>query len=431
MDVKVTDAGPCRKVLEVQAPPEAVAGEYAQTVRAFAIIARMPGFRPGKVPLQVVERQYAKQIAEEARDRLVPQFYHKALEQEGITPVAIVEVKDVVFAKASGLAFHVTVDVAPDFTLPKYKGIAIKAESVEITDAQVDEAVQRMRDRLARFETVSGRAAQANDLLRVDFTATVEGLPLGEVAPKEKGLGEARDFMVFLGEPEYLPGFTAGLTGAAVDETRKVDVTFPAEYPVAVLAGKHAAYTVTVKGIQERISAELTEAFFKNFGVDSEASLRANFRGQLEEGARRREEGRQKDEVARFLLEKTAFELPQSIVDRETSQTVRSMVQDISRRGATREQIVEQQESIVTEATRSSTERVKLTYILSRIAQEEKLAVEDADVESQLALMAERYQMPLPRLREELDKRDAMEGLCSDIRSEKALNFLRQEAKLA
>jgi trigger factor len=301
---------------------------------------------------------------------------------------------------------------------------------VAIEDKAVDEAVQHMRERLAHFEPAAGRAAEAGDLLRVDFDATVDGKPLAALAPKEKGLGEARDFMVFLGDPEFLPGFTAGLTGVKEGDTRTVAVTFPANYPVAALAGKAAEYRVAVKGVQQRTLPAVNDEFCKQFGADSEAALRANFREQLEAAAQRSELARQKNEIARFLLERTAFELPQSVVDRETQLAVRQMVQDLARRGGTRDQIVEQQDNIVSEATRSSTDRVRLTYILIRIADEEKIEVTEDEVRAHLEALAQRYQMPMERLRQEMEKRDALEGLARDIRAEKTLDFLQKQARV-
>lgn len=429
MDVKVIEAGPCRKVLQVNAPAEAIAGEYAQAVKAFAEVARLPGFRKGKAPLNIVERHYSRQIAEETKERLVPQLYRKALEEQKLTPVAVVEVKDVVFEKAQGLNFNVTIDVAPEFKLPKYKRISIREETASVTDAQVDESIQRLRERLARFQAASGRQAQAGDLVRVDYCATLDGQPLAAVLPSEKAIGEAKDFLVYLGDPEFLPGFTAALTGALAGESRSVNVTFPAEFPAKDLVGREAAYTVTVKEVQERILPAMDAEFLKRFEVETEAGLREKINGELLENARRTLEAKQREDIVRFLLEKTEFEVPQSIVEQETRLAVRGMVQEIARRGATREQIVEQQESIVNEANRTSSERVRISYILGRIADEEKILVEDAEVEERMAALAARYGMPVERFREEFEKRSGVDGLRSDIRAEKTLSFLLQESK--
>lgn len=430
MDVKIEDAGPCRKVLHVQAPATVVADDYAKTVRAVAAVARLPGFRPGKAPLPVVERRYAQEIQDETKDRLVPQLYRQALAAQDLRPVAIVEVKNVAFGKDTGIAFQVTVDVAPSFELPAYTGIPVAAQPVEVKDADVDQLLENLRTRMARYTPAAGRAAQAGDLLKVDYTATCEGKPLAEVAPSERSLGEASDFLVHIGEPEFLPGFTAGLTGAAAAETREVQVAFPAEHPVQALAGRTAAYRVTVKEVQERVLPPLDAEFFKLFSVETEAALRQRLRDDMQETARTRELARQKGAIVRHLLEQTRFELPQSVVDNETRAAVRNMVQDFARRGASRDQIVEQQESIVNEAARSSSDRVRLSYILGRIADAEQITVSDEALEERLRAMAARYEMPLERFREELKQRDAIEGIRGELRAERTLDFLLQQAKI-
>jgi trigger factor len=430
MDVKLTDAGPCRKVLEVRAPAEDVAGTYSETLAAYARSAKLPGFRPGKAPLKVVEKHYAREIADDAKDRVVPKLYREALAQKGLTPVAIVEVQEVTFDKERGVDFRVTVDVAPEFKLPKYHQIPVVAQPVNVGDEQVDGAIQRMQERFARFQPVSGRVAHANDLLRVDYDATCDGKPVVEMLPDDRQMGEARDFLLFLGEPEFLPGFKEALIGVEANGEREITVAFPEDFGAKPLAGRSALYRVRVKEIQERLLPPLEGEFLKMLGVETEAALRERMLTDLRETAQRQEEGRQKDEIARYLLAQTEFDLPQSVVEQETRLAVRSMVQEISRRGASREQIVEQQDKIVSSATQTSTERVKLSYILNRIAREEQVEVDAAEVDARIREMAVRYPMTPERLREELDKRDAMSGVEGDVRAEKTLVLLLREAKI-
>ena len=139
MKVVIEDAGPCRKILRVSAPAEVVRPVYEEVLGGYARVAKIDGFRPGRAPLNVTERFYSKAIAQETKDRLVPRLYRDALKQEGLTPVAIVSVGDVILNKDTGITFKVTVDVPPDFKLPKYHKIALKANPVEITDAQVEQ----------------------------------------------------------------------------------------------------------------------------------------------------------------------------------------------------------------------------------------------------------------------------------------------------
>jgi trigger factor len=429
MDVKVADAGPCRKQVTVWAPADSIAGDYREVLGAVGKVARIPGFRLGKASLPIVEKRYAAEIRQETRDRLVPRLYRQALEQEGIKPVAIVGVENVDFDKAKGLGFRVTVDVAPDFRLPKYKNIPLKVLPVTVDDARVDEAIGNLRNRFGRFEPVTGRPARDGDLVRVDYRATCDGQALVELVPDNRAIGEATDFIMHIAEPEFLPGFNEGLKGAALDEQREIVVTFPENHPVKAVAGRRANYAVTVKEIRERVPAALDAGFFQRFGVEDETGLKERVRNGLREEGEQAEAARQRDEIARFLLAKTRFELPQSVVEEETRMTVRHMVNDIVRRGGTREQIVGQQDRIVGAATDASTGRVRLTYILLRIADEVGIAVTDADVAERIAAMARRYQMKPEQLRAELEKRDGIERLTTDLRADKAMSWLVDAAR--
>jgi trigger factor len=430
MEVTVENAGPCRKVMHVNAPADVVAPGYSEVVTDFANVAKVPGFRHGKAPAKVIEKRFSDKIAEEAKERLVPEFYRKALEKEGIVPIAIVSVENVSFKKEVGLAFNVTIDVAPEFKLPKYKKITIRESSVDVTDQQVDDTITRVREQFGRFEDVTGRAARQGDLLKVDYTGTCDSRPVADIASGDAALGSGEDFMVFLGDPEFLPGIAAGLEGVGMGETRELAVEFPDDFRVKELAGRRADYSFKVKDIQERIVPELNETHFSQLDVDSMDTLRVKVREELLDSALEREKSNQRAQIARFLIDKTQFEIPQSVVEEETKLAVRGIVQDIARRGATQEQIAEQRDSIVSTATHSSTERVKLSYILSRVAEQEGIETEDSAVDKRIEVMAERYRMTPEALREELNKRNGLVGLRSEMRAEKAMEFLHAHAKI-
>jgi len=430
MEVTVENTGPCRKVMHVNAPADVVAPGYSEVVTDFASVAKVPGFRHGKAPAKIIEKRYSDKIAEEAKERLVPEFYRKALEKEGIVPVAIVAVDGVSFQKEVGLTFNVTIDVAPEFKLPKYKKITVREGSVDVTDQQVDDTITRVREQFGRFEDATGRPARQGDLVKLDYTGTCDSRPVAEIASEDAALGSGEDFMVFLGDPEFLPGIAKGLEGVGSGETRDLVVEFPDDFRVKELAGQQAEYAITVKAIQERVIPELNETHFSKLDVDSMEALRVKVREELMENAFQSEKSNQRDQIARFLIDKTQFEIPQSVVEEETKLAVRGIVQDIARRGATEQQITEQKDSIISTATHTSTERVKISYILSRIAEQEGIETEDVEVDKRIEAMAGRYGMAPEALREELNKRNSIEGLRSEIRAEKAMDFLHANAKI-
>ncbi|NQU41341.1 MAG: trigger factor [Lentisphaerae bacterium] len=430
MKVTIEDAGPCRKVMHVKTTNEEVQSDYEELVTMYRKAGKVPGFRKGKAPARVVEAQYAHDLKEAAKERLIPRFYRSALEQEKLTPVAIVGVTDVEFAKDTGLTFDVMMDVPPHFKLPKYVKISIKKEAVSVSDADIQKAFDSVLEQQSRFEDDDEGVLEEGNLVKLDYHGVCDGQPVREIAPDAPELDDATDFWAMLGQREFLPGIDAALKGTRVGDELTAEVCFPSDFQTAALQGKTATYTLTVKARRARKMPEVNEEFLKMFEVTSEDELRQRIRDDLQQNAERRETARQKDEIGRHLLKKASFDLPQTVVQQEMQMMVRSMVDRISMQGASREQIESQQEQIVQSATEASKERVQLSYILSRIAEEESIALDEGALDRRLEEMAAGYGMTADKLKSELEKRNAIERLESDIRDEKTLDFLLENAKI-
>jgi trigger factor len=428
MKIAVKEAGGCRRVLEVSAPPEAVLQDYHEVLKAYVKAARIDGFRQGRAPVAMVERRFAKQIEEDAKERLLPKVFSQAVEREGLKTAAIVDAFDVTFSKDKGLDFKIRLDVEPEFKLPKYQKISLKRDPVEVTDKEVTEALDRVRLRDAKFEDANGRAAQSGDLVQLDYAGACDGRKVAEIAPADAGLGEGKDFWAIVGEPEFLPGMAAGLVGIQTGESRDVAVNFPADYRVEAVRGMAATYHVTVKAIRVRVLPEINAEFCGRFGSKDEAELRQRLREELRDLAERRQTAQLKDEIAKRLLDEVKCDLPEALVARHTNATARNMAQRFVMQGVTREQIQERSADIIEAAHRSSTDRVKLSYILERIADEEKIAVADEEVETHVKAMAASRGMPEERVRAELNERNGWEALRDGLREDKTMDRLLSQA---
>ena len=253
---------------------------------------------------------------------------------------------------------------------------------------------------------------------------------MAELSQDAAALGDATDFWVLAEDSGFLPGFADGLDGLSSGEEKDLAIQFPADFRVADLAGKQATYHVAVKGLRERVLPALDAAFLKRLNMATAEALQDRIRKELTKAAAQRVAADLRDQAARFLLDKTQFDLPQSIVEQETKLAVRSIVQRSAMQGATEAQLEEQKDDILHAATRTSTERVKVSYILSRIADDENIQVSDDEVEERVKEMAAGYQMPPEQFRSELEKRNGVEHLSSDIRAEKTLDFLVENAKV-
>ncbi len=430
MKVKMEDAGPCRKLMHVATTSEEVREDYDELLGWFRKGGRVPGFRKGKAPKAVIEAQYKRDLAESAKERLVPHFYRAALEEQGVTPVAIVGVQNVEFSKEAGLAFDVMIDVPPDFKLPKYTKISLKRNAVDVSDEDVQKAFDSVLEQQSRFEDDDDGALEDGNLVKLDYHGECEGQPVKTLAVDAPELDDGADFWAMLGQREFLPGVDAFLRGAKVGDEVKAGITFPEDFGTEALRGKTATYTLTIKARRARKLPEVNEEFLKLFEVDSEEALRQRIRDDIRQNREQQEDNRLKQEIGQFLLKKAKFDLPQSLVRQEMQMMVRSMVERIAMQGASREQIEQQQAKIVDSATEASQERVQLTYILSRIAEEESITVSDEELDQRLEAMAMSYGMTAEKLKSELEKNNAIERMQSDIRDEKTLDFLLENAKV-
>jgi trigger factor len=430
MNVQVEDTGACRKTLRIQIPATEVEQEYTQVLAAYRKQARIPGFRPGRAPEDLIKKRFAKDIEQEVRDRLIPKGYRGALVQEKISPVAVLGVQDVQHEAGQPLAFAVTLDVPPEFTLPAYKQIALSGRKVEVEASQVSDTIDRIRQSRARYVDVTDRPVQQGDLVQIDYEAVCEGTPLEALAPDATGLGKGEDFWVHAGENAFLPEFADGLIGMNNEERGQVLVDFPADFHESAVAGKKATYFVTVKSIRKEELPEIDAEFLASVGIESEDLLRERIEEDLRQAGEAQERSRLRSEIVKHLLEHTTMDLPKSVVEEETRNTIYDMVRETTARGASREQIEEQKDQLFEAAGRTASEKVKARYILSRIAAEENIEATPGEVNQRIARLAQANGMTEQEARAEIDKNNMLEGMEDQVRVEKTLDFLLDEAEI-
>ena len=430
MKVKVEDTTPCRKVLHIDAPTDQVMPKYDEILKVYATKAKVPGFRKGKSPVEVIERRFQKEIIEDAKDHLVPDLYRKAIEDKGIEPVSIIGVENVTFDKDKGISFSVTMDVSPKFKLPKYKKISLKRNAVSVEEKQVDETMTKILDNFSRFEDVEGRPVKQGDLVMVDYTGLYQGKPVSELAPEAASLSGGTDFWVMTDGPEVIPGLAKQLEGMAAGDEKDMAISFPDDYRTTEVAGKELDYHVAVKSIREKAPPVMDEEFWKKFEVESEDDLRGRIREDLEKQAGATEDNRLKDEIVKHLLAKSSFDLPESIVNQDMARIARSMVEGMAREGKTQDQIEKQRDDILKDAKDTSAERVRVSYILTAIAKAEDVSVEESELDERLKAMGARYGMSPAQVRTEMDKQNRIEGMRNEIQADKTLTLILDNAKI-
>ena len=271
-------AATCKREIELEIPAENVQKATEKVARDIARVARVPGFRPGKAPVTLIRRRFAEDIQGEVVQSLVPEYLEKALDEKNLVPVTRPEVDKVEFKEGEPLKFRAVFEVLPEFELRDYKNLKVEIPAVEVGDAQVDKAIDELRDRMATFVPIEGRKAENGDFALLKLIGT----PVGGGEPLQ-----ADNVMCHLGAEETLESFTENLRGVSPGETKRFRTEYPKDYPDPKLAGKTYDYTAEVQGLKEKKLPELNDEFAKDAageqgGVATLAELRQKIRAGLE-----------------------------------------------------------------------------------------------------------------------------------------------------
>ena len=429
MKVDKQNVGPCKVKVIVKAEADETRKEYEAVMKSFMQHGRVPGFRPGKVPREIIKRDFHKEISEEVQGRLFRALYRQALEQEGVKMVSLLDVSDMLFSPETGITFTMTVDVKPEFELPKYKKIPVTFEEPAVTEEQVDEHIDRLRKAFAKFEEAQpDHGIEAGDLVSIDFTGLIDGQPVKEVAPEAKSISEGTDFWIQVEEDRFLPEIINALKGMKAGESNEVKFKFGKDQPLEALRGKKAVYNVTVKTVRMRVLPK-DEDLLAQVKLESLDKLREQTRTHLAESAQQAEKHRREQTIIEFLLKKTEFDLPESQVSEEINTTLDRMMNEAQYRGLTREDLEKNREAIIENATGSAKRQLSLRYILGSIAEKEGIQLTDAEVAQKIETLSVDFRMKPEQLRAQIEKNGRMELLRSQIRDEKTMLFLLDEAK--
>lgn len=432
MNVQTEEISSTRRKLSVEVPAEEVTKEYNEALNAWKKHASIPGFRPGKAPVHLVKAKHHKDILERLRDHLLPKSYREALEESQTEVVRIMDMDENIQVKLDEpFRFSITVDVKPEITLPDYKGISLKREAVEITNEDVDERIEKLREQRAGFDEVTDRAVAKGDMVQIDFVTTLDGTPLAEAAPDAVGLDKAEDFWLQADENAFIPELGEGLAGLAIGEERDVKVIFDEKFASEPLRSKEVVFHVKLKSIRGRVLPELDEEFLKPFQVADVTQFRQKIKDSLLAEKQQEQEGSLRRDIEKFLLDNTAFDLPESDVDEAANRQVRRIINDMSRQGIPDDKMMEQKDEIVEAARQSAQTTVKLRYILLKIAGKEEITVSENELKREMAMMAYAYGMKPQDLEKELSSESAKEEFRGDILMRKTMQHLFDAANIS
>jgi trigger factor len=421
MKTEFVDVSETRKNLNVEIESSVVDAEIDRVARDYSKAARIPGFRPGKVPARVVKQRFRSQILHDVVHELVPRAVDDALRERGVEPVDTPDIRDVTVEEGQPLKFTATFDTVPSIELKPYGSVQLRRARPVVEEGAVDQTLQALRERAARFEAVEPRAVERGDTVVVDLVRASQG----------ETPDTHQDITIEIGATANPPGFDDEVVGMTVGNTKTFTVRYPDDYGIKELAGSAVDYTVTIKSLKRRVVPELDDEFARDLG---EFDTLDALRGRVEQDLTREAEQKAEREVRADLLKQltgwVGFALPDSLVDRELDRRIEEFARRLMEQGVD-PRAADIDWAAFRQAQRDGArDSVASALVLDEVAHREGLAVSDAEIEAELSRFAERTGRTPAAVRAQLEKDGGISRLATGLRRDKAVDFLKSRATI-
>jgi trigger factor len=410
----------CTRELVLDIPAEDVSKAFQAVVRNYRKYAKIPGFRPGKVPESVIRRRYATEIRKDVIDGLLPERFNQGVRDLGVKPVGQPQVTELNIEDGQPLHVKAVFEFIPDFSIDGYQDVKVEKPSVEVTEEEFSHELEQLRESRATIEPVEeDRVLADGDWAQISYTGQVENEP--DAAPLA---GE--DALVEIGGKDTVEAFTTILRGAKPGQELKAEVIYPADYTEAKLGGKTVAYDVTVKAIKKRIIPELNDDFAKEMGnYESLAELETRVREHMANRKRRSVEGETKDRLFAALTERFVFPVPESMVQEQIDARLERGLRALAAQGMDTEQMRKLDFGRLRGAQRdSAVAEVKTFILLDRIAAAENITVSDEELDREVHLAALQSREPVEALRQRLTDDGGLARIREQMKREKTASLL-------
>lgn len=419
MKVQVNDAERSQKELLVEIPYEVFEKAADKELDTLLPKAKIHGFRPGKAPREIARKQFSHQIKSQAIEKVINEAVQDALTSNNIVPISQAHISDVVFEENKPISFTARVDVFPKVELNKYKDFNFKKVTVEISDADIEDALITLQERDMTYEPVENRdTVQKGDVAVIDFEGKKDGVAF-------EG-GSAKGFSLNIGSGHFIPGFEDGVVGMKKGETKDLNLTFPKEYNSAELAGKDVVFTVTVHEIKEKVKPEINDDFARD--IDPNSKGLDDLKGKLKKGLQTEADKATQLEAFGQILEQIVkenpFEVPYSFVKEQSDRLAFNAMNQFYQMGLNPEQVGISFEMMAQRYLAQAEEQVKQAIVINEVAKLENIAVEEEDINKFLSFHAELQGRTVEEIKKELEAQMQMEAVRNDILGDKVYKFL-------
>ena len=422
MKANVEEISSIKKKVSIEIPEDQVTKEVESFYKDLGKKAKIKGFRPGKVPRDILERYFKDYVKAEVVQKLIQDTYPQALSEADLQPVSPPVIDPGEFVEGKSYQYSAVIETKPDITLGGYTGLKIEGKKEGAKDEEVEERLKALQNLHANLKTLSEvRPIQAGDYVILDYEASMGGKPL-------EG-GKAVDFTVEVGSGQFIPAFEEKLIGVKSEEEKTMEVSFPEDYGYQKWAGKTISFDVKIKEIKEKILPPLDDEFAKDLGdYSSFEELREKLKGEIEKEKELALERQLKDLVVDQLLEANPFEVPESLVEEQAKAMVSDTKLRLAAQGVVLKNMGVSEEKLQEDYRAMAQKQVRTFLILEKIAGQEGIAVTDEEAEGRLREMSERMHQKFDVVKRYYEKNGLLPEVKAGIIRDKTLNFLLEKA---
>jgi trigger factor len=420
----------CKREIEVEIPADVVTKEFDATVVKYQKLARLPGFRRGKVPASILRQRFADDIRSEVVESLVPKYFREETERQGLRPVSQPRVTDLHIHEGEPLKFKASFEIMPEVPLPRYEEIKPEAAETSVADQEVDDAIKHLREQQASYTTVEeDRGLQDGDYAQVE----VNGHPKpaapaeGEQPAAPENPIHLEEVLVEVGGTNTVKEFSENLRGAKAGESKTFEVAYPQDFSDQRLAGQTFTYTLNVKGIKRKDLPELNDAFAKEVSAEVQTldDLKKRIREGIEAEKKAEIERAGKEKIVDELVKRTEFSVPESLVEHQIDVRLERGLRALAAQGMRTEDMRKMDFPRLRAGQREAALReVKTSLMLERIADAEKIEVTEDELNHEIEAVALQARQPVEAVRARLTGEGALDRIRTRLRNEKTLDFL-------
>jgi trigger factor len=415
-----------RREIAVEIPADEVNRETASLIQKYQKLARIPGFRRGHVPASIIRQRFSEDLKSDVVEALVPRYFRKEAEKQGLIPVSQPQVTDLQLNDNEPLRFKATFEVMPEIKVEGYKELRADKPEITVTDEEVQQSLEGLREQHATFTSVEGRALADGDYAQV----SLDGQPKDSTDGQDKPV-HMDEVLVEIAGKNTMPEFTENLRGALAGDERVFEVTYKQDAQEQRLAGKTFTYTVKVQSIKRKTLPDLDDQFATQLGGEFKTleEVRQRIREGMESERKHSAEHEAKDKLVADLVKRTEFEVPEALVDRQIDMRLERGLRALAAQGMKAEDIKKMDLNRLRVGQREQAlQEVKASLVLDKIAEEEKIEVSDEEIDREIDALATQSKQTPEAIRARLTRDGALDRIRNRIRSEKTLDFLYRQS---